>query len=263
MHSKVFLLRWAATLWAASATVHAAPAHELPPRQEGADFNILVGGNVSLRIMPLGASITHGEKSSDGNGYRERLLELLVADGNPVDYVGFNPNGTMADPDNEGWPGYRISQVLDKAKISVPVTLPNLVLINAGTNDCAQDFDPDNAGARTLEMLEYIWDTSTRASIVLSTLLPNGKNTTEACVLRVNEQFKQLVEEQQAKSKKVVLVDMHSDQGVLKSDLVDGTHPSDEGYAKMANIWFEGIKDAASRGWLESPQPLPETKRSE
>ncbi|KAK2728167.1 gdsl-like lipase acylhydrolase [Colletotrichum kahawae] len=254
MHSNGYL---SAAMLLASSAVHAAPAHQPPTLHGRADFNILVGGNVSLRIMPLGASITHGLQSSDGNGYRQDLRNALIADGNPVDMVGNNPNGTMEDNQNEGWPGLRIEQVLAKAKISVPETLPNLVLINAGTNDCVQSYDTDNAGARTLEMMEYVWSTSSRASIVLSTLLPNGNNTTEACVLKVNEQFKKLVEEQQAKSRKVVIVDMHSDQGPLKSDLVDGTHPDDAGYQKMANLWFAGIKDAASRGWLESPEALP------
>ncbi|TDZ37473.1 Multidomain esterase [Colletotrichum spinosum] len=262
MRSNVYILRWAVTLLATATAVHAAPAQRAPVLDSRADFNILVGGNVSLRIMPLGASITHGVQSSDGNGYRQKLRNALIADGNLVDMVGSNPNGTMKDNDNEGWSGYRIDQVLGKAKISIPKTLPNLVLINAGTNDCVQDYETANASARILEMLEYIWSTSRRASVVLSTLLPNGDAAREVCVQDLNEQFKKLVEEQQAKSKKVVLVDMHSDRGVQQSDLVDGTHPDDEGYAKMAALWFEGIQDAASRGWLESPEALPGTSNS-
>ncbi|KDN64661.1 putative GDSL-like Lipase/Acylhydrolase [Colletotrichum sublineola] len=260
MHSNGALLRWAATLLASATAVCAVPAWHPPAMRPRADFNILVGGNVSLRIMPLGASITFGEKSTDGNGYREALRNMLVADGNPVEMVGFHPNGTMVNNQNEGWPGFRIDQVQAKAQISVPVTLPNLVLINAGTNDCVQDYDTDNASARMLEMLDYLWMISTRATIVLSTLLPNGNATTEACVLRVNGQYKSLIAQQQALSRKIVLADMHSDQGPLASDLVDGTHPDDAGYVKMANVWFASIKDAASRGWLEAPQPLPESK---
>ncbi|KAF6835673.1 gdsl-like lipase acylhydrolase [Colletotrichum plurivorum] len=261
MHSNMNLLSWATALLASATAVHAAPAHQPRALHARADFTAFVGGNVSLRIMPLGASITHGDKSSDGNGYREKLRNALIADGNPVDMVGNNPSGNMEDNENEGWSGFRIDEVLGKAKISIPETLPNLVLINAGTNDCGQNFDTANASARMLEMLEYIWETSRRASIVLSTLLPNGNEKSEACVLQVNEQFKKLVEEQQAKSEKVVLVDMHSDRGPLLSDLVDGVHPNDEGYAKMATLWFEGIQDAASRGWLESPQALPGTQQ--
>ncbi|KAK6227383.1 GDSL-like Lipase/Acylhydrolase [Colletotrichum tabaci] len=256
-----FFLRWGVTLLASAA--YAAPTQQPHPRSldPRADFNMLVGGNVSLRIMPLGASITYGQTSTDGNGYREALRNLLVADGNPVDMVGSHPNGTMQDNENEGWPGFRIDQVLEKAEVSVPATLPNLVLINAGTNDCVQTFDPDRAGARMLEMVELVWAASRRASVVLSTLLPNGNDTTEACVLRVNGQFRALVAEQQALSKKIVLADMHTDKGPLRSDLVDGIHPSDAGYVKMANVWFDSIKDAATRGWLESPQPLPGNER--
>ncbi|KAK2026942.1 GDSL-like Lipase/Acylhydrolase [Colletotrichum zoysiae] len=263
MHSNGALLRWTATLLASATAVCAVPTWQPPAAMRPrADFNILVGGNVSLRIMPLGASITYGQTSPDGNGYRLALRNLLVADGNPVDMVGSHPNGTMADNQNEGWPGFRIDQVLEKAKVSVPEDLPNLVLVNAGTNDCAQSHDTDGAGARMLEMLEFIWATSTRATIALSTLLPNGNATTEACVLRVNEQYKALIAEQQALSKKLVLADMHTDAGPLASDLVDGTHPDEAGYVKMANIWFASIKDAASRGWLEAPQPLPESQAS-
>ncbi|KAK2000965.1 GDSL-like Lipase/Acylhydrolase [Colletotrichum falcatum] len=258
MHPNGAPLRWAATLLASATAVCAVPAwHHPPAMRPRADFNILVGGNVSLRIMPLGASITYGEKSTDGNGYRKALRDLLVADGNPVDMVGSHPNGTMADNDNEGWPGFRIDQVLAKAEVSVPETLPNLVLVNAGTNDCAQAYDTAGAGARMLALLEFLWSASPRATAVLSTLLPNGNNATEACVLRVNEQYRALVAQQQALSKKIALADMHTDKGPLASDLVDGTHPDDAGYVKMADIWFASIKDAASRGWLESPQPLP------
>ncbi|KAJ0140678.1 hypothetical protein CTA2_1653 [Colletotrichum tanaceti] len=209
--------------------------------------------------MPLGASITHGQASSDGNGYRAALRDLLVADGNAVDMVGSHPNGTMRDNENEGWPGFRIDEVLEKARVSVPATLPNLVLVNAGTNDCVQARDPDRAGARMLGMLDLVWAASGRATVALSTLLPHGNDTTEACVLGVNGQLRALVAEQQALSRKIVLADMHAGdgRGPLRSDLVDGVHPSDAGYVKMANVWFASIKDAASRGWLESPQPLP------
>ncbi|KAK1585002.1 GDSL-like Lipase/Acylhydrolase [Colletotrichum navitas] len=262
MHSNGALLRWAATLLASATAVCAVPTWQPPAVHRRVDFNILVGGNVSLRIMPLGASITYGLRSTDGNGYREALRNLLIADGNPVEMVGSHPNGTMANNANEGWPGFRIDEVLEKAEISVPLTLPNLVLVNAGTNDCAQNYDTDNAGARMLEMLDYLWATSTRATVVLSTLLVNGNNATEACVLRVNDQYRALVEQQQALSKKLVLADMHTAAGPQASDLVDGTHPNDAGYVKMANIWFASIKDAASRGWLEAPQPLPESKAS-
>jgi hypothetical protein len=47
--------------------------------------------------MPLGASITVGYQSSDGNGYRKPLREQLRYAGWEVDMVGSLTNGTMKD----------------------------------------------------------------------------------------------------------------------------------------------------------------------
>lgn len=207
--------------------------------------------------MPLGASITAGTGSPDLNGYRSRLRSLLVADGNPVDMVGSRASGNMTDNQHEGWPGRRIHEVFEKARASVPARLPNLVTLNAGTNDCAVGYDVDAAGERMEELLDYLWTASPKVSVVLSTLLVNGNSTIEKCVLAVNEQLTTLTADLTAKSKKIILVDMHAADGPQEYDLVDGTHPDAAGYEKMAGIWFAGIQEAASRGWLESPQVLP------
>ncbi|KAI1037688.1 hypothetical protein LB503_009542 [Fusarium chuoi] len=50
-----------------------------------------------LRVMPLGASITQGYKSSDGNGYRKWLRAQLRFRGWKVNMVGSERDGTMAD----------------------------------------------------------------------------------------------------------------------------------------------------------------------
>jgi hypothetical protein len=50
-----------------------------------------------LRVMPLGASITQGYDSTDGNGYRKWLREELRYQGWPVNMVGSKQDGTMRD----------------------------------------------------------------------------------------------------------------------------------------------------------------------
>jgi hypothetical protein len=50
-----------------------------------------------LRILPLGASITQGYKSKDGNGYRKWLRQELRYAGWEVDMVGSKKTGTMHD----------------------------------------------------------------------------------------------------------------------------------------------------------------------
>ena len=53
--------------------------------------------------------------------------------------------------------------------------------------------------------------------------------------------------------KRIVLVDMHGADGPDESDLVDGTHPNDLGYQKMATIWHRGVREAVSKGFLPAP----------
>jgi hypothetical protein len=52
---------------------------------------------LTLRVMPLGASITQGYLSSDNNGYRKVLREQLRYSGWPVNMVGSLADGTMLD----------------------------------------------------------------------------------------------------------------------------------------------------------------------
>ncbi|KAK5990765.1 hypothetical protein PT974_09035 [Cladobotryum mycophilum] len=191
-----------------------------------------------LRLMPLGASITMGWLSTDGNGYRKDLFDLLTGDGFNVDMVGSRHDGNMTDNRDEGWYGYRIKEVEDKAKLSVPQFLPNLFTINAGTNDLPLVRLP-------------------RATLILSTLIINLNATTEARVEQVNQVIRSLAKKKQQEHKRIVLVDMHSSAGPQKTDMADPTHPNDHGYQLMANLWFKGIKEAFSRGFIQHPQTLP------
>jgi hypothetical protein len=84
-----------------------------------------------LRILPLGASIVYGQDSSDGNGFREDLRKLLIANGASVNYVGELQSGTMLDNDVSGFRGYYIGQITPKLENALP-WLPNVVIIHAG-----------------------------------------------------------------------------------------------------------------------------------
>ncbi|KAL2169063.1 hypothetical protein VTG60DRAFT_6485 [Thermothelomyces hinnuleus] len=251
-----------------------------------------LGNGVPLRIMPLGASITFGLKSSDGNGYRAALRDLIVnppADSygggggqaarrdemfksvrgnstahvsgpNKVNMVGSRQAGTMVDNDVEGWSGYRIEQVHGKAMAaeSAPKYKPNVVLINAGTNDATQDFQVATAGERMEAMLRDLWAVSPRAVVVLSTLLVNQNEAAERNVVAINKQLRDLITRLSDKEgKKIVLAEMHGHGGPGLADLADGTHPTDEGYRKMANIWYASLRAASDKGWLEAPEPVP------
>ncbi|KAI2624838.1 carbohydrate esterase family 3 protein [Hypoxylon sp. NC1633] len=210
-----------------------------------------------LRIMPLGASITYGWKSTDGNGYRKDLRDQLEKAGNKVNMVGTNPAGKMVDNDTEGWGGYTINMVHDKAKEAVPKFKPNLILVNVGTNDCVQNRDIPGAGDRMTNMLNDLYKESPKATVILSTLIVNRNPEVQKRVQNVNSQLKALSTRFELFGKRLVLVDMQSDKGPKLDDLnKDGTHPTDAGYKKMANLWYEGIKEADERSYLTEAQKV-------
>ena len=73
--------------------------HALPAMVARRDDDPIVPGhsNFPLRILPLGASITWGQKSSDGNGYRGHLRDMLQMRDTVVDMVGTVKAGNMTD----------------------------------------------------------------------------------------------------------------------------------------------------------------------
>jgi hypothetical protein len=79
----------------------------------------------------------------------------------------------MQDGEHEGHSGARIDQVIQLMDASVG-TKPNLYLINAGTNDCQQNWQQMKGTiGRMNVLLTKAWDKSQKATIILSTLTPS------------------------------------------------------------------------------------------
>ena len=209
----------------------------------------VLNNGVQLRILPLGASIVYGLMSSSGNGFRYALRNQLVDKGNPVRFVGSNHSGSMIDNECEAWPGYTIDQVAEKAELSIP-SQPNLVLLHVGTNDAVQNLDIENAGDRLGSLIDRLFDAIPGVTVVASTLLPNGNSKTQANVEIYNRKIPDVVQMRQADGKQIVYVDFSSSYFSTSDLSSDGTHPTDAGYLKMAEVWYQGITAADGRGWL-------------
>lgn len=100
-------------------------------------------------------------------------------------------------------------------------------------------------------LLEMTWDASPRSTIILSTLLANSDRSVDAKMLEPNAQYLDLVKRKANEGKRITLVDMESACAPSLDDLVDGVHPNDLGYQKMALLWYQGIQDCESRGLIE------------
>ncbi|KAL4747809.1 SGNH hydrolase-type esterase domain-containing protein [Aspergillus terricola var. indicus] len=201
-----------------------------------------------LRVMPLGASITVGYKSSDGNGYRKYLREQLRYVGWEVDMVGSLANGTMRDNQNEGHFGDTIDHIAEAAVNSTRLQ-PNVILINAGTNDCIQNIEITDADTRLDALITHLFASVPNTTIVLSTLLPN--EFASRAVRRVSQEYRNLVARRRSRGDRIVLAEMS--YFITDDQLVDGTHPSDTGYKEMAAVWWAAIHTAEEEGKLSAP----------
>ncbi|KAL4735449.1 SGNH hydrolase-type esterase domain-containing protein [Aspergillus similis] len=207
-----------------------------------------------LRVMPLGASITVGYTSSDGNGYRKYLREQLRYAGWEVDMVGSLANGTMKDNQNEGHFGDTIDHIAEAAVNSTRLQ-PNVILINAytcasaGTNDCIQNIDITDADSRLDALITHLFASVRNTTIVLSTLLPN--DFASRAVQRVSQEYRNLVARRRSRGDRIVLAEMS--YFITDDQLVDGTHPSDTGYKEMASVWWAAIQTAEEEGKLSAP----------
>lgn len=84
-----------------------------------------------------------------------------------------NRRGSMQDGEHEGHPGHRIDEIINDIDLS-NTSKPNLYLINAGTNDCQQNYlEMKGTTDRLRDLLNKAWDVSPKATIILSTLLPS------------------------------------------------------------------------------------------
>jgi len=202
---------------------------------------------LNIRLLPLGDSITFGLQSTDGNGYRNTLHNLLQT-GNTLDFIGSLKAGTMVDNDNEGHSGATIAQIqtFSTNSLALPAR-PNVVLLMAGTNDVFGG-SISTAPSRLSTLIDSIFTACPDAALIVATLtpLPSG----QAAVNTYNAAITQLVNNRTASGQHILLASMSS---VLSTDLVDGVHPDNAGYVKMANAWFPVVQQAMKNGWIGKP----------
>ncbi|KAK7420361.1 hypothetical protein QQX98_002784 [Neonectria punicea] len=209
---------------------------------------------VPLRILSLGASIMSGVGSSTGDGSRKPLRDALRFDGWEVNMVGSLHSGKMKDKDHEAVPGDKINQVRARLKHSLPYK-PNIVLINAGTNDAIQNDDPSGAGNRMNNVLNDIWGAEGMGDtcVMLSTILDITEKTGRVNRVIINNRNRSLVTDRANDGKCIYLADMDppgSGGGWITWDDYDPkettkVHPNDEGHRKMAYVFYKAINEAA------------------
>jgi hypothetical protein len=220
----------------------------------GSAYNPCPTDGTPCKILPFGDSITRGAKSSDDGGYRAPLYKLILAAKQKATFTGSQAHGPaqvsgQPFPRNHqghaGWtidPGYNmISSSYSGISTLVPSPAlsgnPNIILLMIGTNDLFAR-DTANMATRLEVLLDDIAKDAPKALIVLAQITPLESNS--AALTAYNAKIPGIVQSHAAKGQHIIGVDMSK---LPTNQLADGTHPNDQGYAYMANIWYAAIKD--------------------
>jgi lysophospholipase L1-like esterase len=201
------------------------------------------------------SSITWGAHSTDGNGYRGRLHDLLTARGNKVDFVGGTSTGTMADNDHEGHRGFEIDAIRQASTVGI-YTAPNIALVHAGANDMKYIQDETelaNTPERLGNLIDDILKYSPDALVLVCQIIPaspvNYLNTATR-IPDFNTAVSNLVAKY-GKDQEVLLVNMN--EAVSVDELFDGLHPNNIGYGNMADKFYTAIEDVDGQGLISKP----------
>ncbi len=199
----------------------------------------------TIRIMPLGDSITYGySDGSLGNafwaGYRQKLYLDLVKLGYKVNFVGSMASGQSVLPkfdyDHEGHGGWRDDQIADNIYNFLTQNPAGIVLLHIGTNFINPD--PSDVERILNEIDRYNLD----VIVILARIINRTDSSANiAKTTLFNDNVENMALNRIAKGDKILIVDQ---EGALnyKFDLApDGFHPNKIGYTKMADVWLDAL----------------------
>jgi lysophospholipase L1-like esterase len=215
-------------------------------RTSTCSFTVTVGTPPHLSatsFMAFGNSITEGKNGSGvivDDPYPEILQQMLAAR-----YV--TQSITVA---NRGLGGEQTGTGSDRIKSELAALHPEVVLLEEGVNDLLAG-DPTRIGPMIEALADIVHKSkASGATVFLATLLPTRPGSPRGdgpapLIPEANRQIRAL-----ASAEHVPLVDLYL--GVNGSTEpyidIDGLHPNQVGYQKMAQVFFDSI-----RGTLEMP----------
>lgn len=206
----------------------------------------------SLRIMPLGDSITRGNGDPHENGYRGKLRQQLLAEqkgtNSTVDMIGSLTAGDMQDASHEGHSGKFLADIRQYIELSLPAK-PNVVLIHAGTNNMDKEKDLDKADTLIESIIDRAFDGSPGVTVLVAPVIWANDARMQKNTDAFNKKLRAIIERKQDDGRQILSVPVDIKLG----DLSDRKHPNEKGYQKMAKGWYEAILDAHRRGWIQSP----------
>lgn len=230
--------------------------------------SLAVATSAPVTILPLGDSITFGcgdgckgtigcgdqcalTRPKEQSGFRAPLWRKLSpgsATSAEWDFVGSQQNGPDdVDRDHEGYPGWKIEQ-LEEIKDQFLPLKPDVILLMGGTNNMGVGFQQHDAALGHMRsLLETIFAELPNVRLLLSTLIGSATAYGGLQHLPFNEGIRDFVKTYAAAGRNIELVDMARESAIGEKGCNPdyccpmGIHPTGDGYALMADVWYNHI----------------------
>ena len=213
-------------------------------------------------IMPLGDSITFDAKyddtrdDSERTGYRSHLWYKLQAASYEADFVGSQVAGESVtpafDPDNEGYPGINTYRLEDNTYEYLTNNPADIILLHIGTNDHRTSTE----GVEQILDWVDLYEVEHSHSIKVIVALIIDRQEPDSTIASFNYNLKETIGRRIRNGDLLTLVDMYDGAGLTTADYVDDTHPNDNGYRKMAEVWFQALINPYTPGLHAFPFTL-------
>lgn len=212
-----------------------------------------------IRIMPLGDSITVGEGSTTGDGYRWDLARYLTDVQHwPAEWVGSQQSGQQPNRQHEGHSGWRIDQITGQVAGWIQSQDPDVILLQAGTNDALQGATGEVMLQRMSLLVQTIVATDPTIDILIADLVPVRYGTDRDVASVAMQRYNAGLRDTIATYDQVTVA--RWSRAIPNRLLADGIHPGDEGYRRAAWVWYRCLGALVGDGVIrvgEDPLPVP------
>lgn len=223
------------------------------------------GCSSTVRIMPLGDSITLGKNdpalapggiyeppSNSITGYRRQLYLSLSGSGYGVDFVGSRKSGSAAmttpwDVDHQGEVkdgGFTAQDLAASVYNFLSANPADVVLLHIGTNNLNNP-PYDTSPAVLSGILDEIYRYNKDITVILA-LIINADISVESFyrknISQYNRNVLAMAKDRIARGDRIIVVDQENAL-LYDEDMYDEWHPKESGYAKMADVWFNALRE--------------------
>ncbi len=198
----------------------------------------------SIKVLPVGDSITQGKFSSDDGGYRQYLQNYLSGYSITYDFVGSLSHGNFFDKEHEGHDGYTAAEVNSSINGWLSTFTPEYVLLLIGANDIGF-MDSDDIMIEIESIVDKIYNNNSSTYILLSSLTPRVDYPADSLTTVLSRKIKRLYADKRAEDYRIRYIGVNEmfkyNENWATEYMYDNIHPNDAGYQVIAETYFHAM----------------------